>query len=354
MSSDARDSSVSTDEKNGFFKKIDREKGFRKAAEFLLLLEKEDAKKVLGSLNENEVEGILEEMIAIKNISPAEAERTLEEFGFIRTKTRDRQETTTGGIDKAREILKAALGDKAEGIIKRVQMKIPRDHFAFLGELEDGEIAGVLRDESSAVLSLVMAKIPAARAARLYKSLDPARQKEIALRIARMDRISPEIMSATADSLKKKLYRSDSMKMQQFDGKAALMRILRQMETGSGRMIVDQIASEKPDLARVLSKELFSMSLLEKIPEKQRASLLRELTDRSIALVIVSESEKIKELVLDSVSTQRKRDIAEEIRILENTGMNESRREKDEFLELLQKKISEGDIVVMGENDIFV
>jgi len=354
MKKDPKVSKEGQDDESGFLKKINREKGFRKAAEFILLLGKDEANKIFKNLNEEEVQGILEEMISIGSISGPEAERVLEEFGYIRAKTREGREEVRGGLEKAREILSAALGDKAEGIIKKVQMKIPRDHFAFLAEAGDEELFGLLHDESNAVLSLVMAKIPSARAAKLYSRLQPEQQKEIAFRIARMERISPEILSTTSDSLKKKLYRSDGMKHQEFDGKSALLKILRQMEFGSGRMIVESLADEKPDLAQLLSKELFTMAIIEKIPEKQLSGLFRELADRSIALILMGETEKIKEIVMKSVSQHRRDDILEESELLGDVKKQEVRKEKDDFMRLLEKKVGDGDIIIAGENDLLV
>ncbi len=60
---------------NGFMKKVDREKGFQRAAEFILLLEKEKAAVVLSQLSNEEVEGIMREILQLKNIDATEAKK---------------------------------------------------------------------------------------------------------------------------------------------------------------------------------------------------------------------------------------------------------------------------------------
>jgi len=123
-----------------------RDKGYRKAAEFLMLLGKEDASKVLQHLHEDEVTGIMREIAQIQKIDGEQANRVLEEFGYL-MKTRDL--VARGGIEAARSILVSAFGEeKGAAILDKIRERTIPHPFAFLMDLEFEQLLLVLKDES--------------------------------------------------------------------------------------------------------------------------------------------------------------------------------------------------------------
>ena len=87
----------------GFIKETSRDAGYRKAAQFLMLLGKDEAARVLRHMSAEEVEGITREIARTQHIEEKEASKVLEEFGFIR-ETKDL--IAQGGIEKAQEMLR--------------------------------------------------------------------------------------------------------------------------------------------------------------------------------------------------------------------------------------------------------
>ena len=65
-----------------------RDKGYTKAARFLMLLGKEEAARVMKHLDEQEVAGITKEIAQVDKIESTEATKILEEFGYL-IKTQD-------------------------------------------------------------------------------------------------------------------------------------------------------------------------------------------------------------------------------------------------------------------------
>ena len=93
----------------GFIKETSRDAGYRKAAQFLMLLGKDEAARVLRHMSAEEVEGITREIARTQHIEEKEASKVLEEFGFIR-ETKDL--IAQGGIEKAQEMLIASVGPR--------------------------------------------------------------------------------------------------------------------------------------------------------------------------------------------------------------------------------------------------
>ncbi|MBN1525618.1 MAG: hypothetical protein JW904_14160 [Spirochaetales bacterium] len=340
---------------NGFLRKIDREKGFRKAAEFLLLLDKEKASKVLHELNENEREGIVQEIISIQKIDTAEAERVLEEFGIIKNKKRQEDLSVKGGIDRAREILTAAIGhEKAEGILDKVSFRMQVNPFDFLNESDENQVTAVLGNESVPVLSLVCAHCDSRLASGIISKLPFEKQIQVVKRIGRLEKLDPAIVRQTADSIKKKLYMTSPITSQTVDGKTALLNILKQMDFGKERLIIDALSEDQPELSQEIEKQLYSMELFLKIPKKQLSMFLRELSDTLFAMMIKGESDEVREYLLECVSDRRRELILEESDIIGEVKKSRVRKEQEDVFSLLRKKIEEGEISILENPDLYV
>jgi flagellar motor switch protein FliG len=336
---------------NGFMKKVDREKGYKRAAEFLLLLGKEKAASVIARLSHEEVEGITREIALLDEVDRAEAKRVLAEFGLPATELEKSQASIKGGLETAESMLKAALGeDRSREILERVERKLAPDYFNFLKDVPESHLETLLKDESPQVLSLVLAHLEAAQSSRLLKKLPAETQMEVVRRIAKMDKLLPEVIRRTADSLKKKLFAQGDFSTLYLDGKSALKNILKHMDYGREQTILDGLSEEKPDLARELERELFTVDIVRKLAYKDLQLFLRELTDRDLAMLVKGEPDDLTEYVLSGISNRRREQVNEESRILGEVPRQEAEKTKRVVLDILKMKIGKGEVTLLDED----
>ena len=83
-----------------------RDKGYTKAARFLMLLGKEEAARVLKHLSASEVESIAYEIARVDRVDEKEAQKILEEFGCL---AKSKELVATGGLEQAKKLLLAAV-----------------------------------------------------------------------------------------------------------------------------------------------------------------------------------------------------------------------------------------------------
>src|SRR3954462_12605009 len=89
--------------------------GLRKAALFLAQLSKEEAGAVLAQLRPSEVEKLTGELMRLENVGGVDVDDVLTEFHAL---INARRFVGTGGVEFAREVLAAGLGEeKADGIL---------------------------------------------------------------------------------------------------------------------------------------------------------------------------------------------------------------------------------------------
>jgi flagellar motor switch protein FliG len=339
-------------DETGFLRKIDREKGYKKAAEFLILLGKDEAAKVISRLSPEEIENITREIASIDTIGSSEAKKVLQEFGYVIEKQARGNLPLAGGPEKAKEMLRVAFGEKKAA---ELAAKIERQHtdslFSFLKDIDAAQITELVKDESPPVLAVIMSHIEPRLAASVLAGLPDELKKEVAARIAYMRKISPEIVQKTADAVKKKLYLTGNLTTQRVDGKTVLMKILKNMALDQDKLILDTIADENPELAAELSEKLFTMDTLFGIPRRQLQMIFRAFNDKQVALLLKGKPEDMKALILDSVSAHRRTLIMEEYQFLGQILKSDVDTVTHEFLNFLRSKIESGEVIVLADGD---
>lgn len=334
---------------DGFIKKTGRDAGYRKAAQFLVILGKEEAAKVLRHLAPEEVEGIALEIARIEHIESREAAKILEEFGYIR-ETRDL--IAVGGIEKAREMLLASLpAEKAERILDKVHREMAPPPFSFLHDIDIHQATAVVREESPPVVSLILAHLEPPVAARIFASLAPEAQREVALRIARMGKVDPEVVRRAEESLRRKVRSQGRVVTQEIDGRDALTRILRYMDPAKEQAILEGL---DPNTAEEIRKQLYTIDMVFRIPDKELQTVLRDYADREIALMLKACEEPVRERVLDAVSERRRDFIRMEMDSLGEVRRADAEAAVSDFLGYLQLLEQKGELTIARETEEYV
>jgi flagellar motor switch protein FliG len=334
---------------DGFIKKTGRDAGYRKAAQFLVILGKDEAAKVLRHLAPEEVEGIALEIARIEHIESREASKILEEFGYIR-ETRDL--IAIGGLEKAKEMLLASLpAEKAERILEKVHRDMAPPPFSFLQDIDVHQAAAIVREESPPVVSLILAHLEPRFAARIFAVLAVENQHEVALRIARMGKVDPEVVRRAEEALRRKVRSQGRVVTQEIDGRETLTRILRFMDPAKEQAVLEGL---DPNTAAEIRKQLYTIDMVLRIPDKELQTVLRDYADREIALMLKAVEEPIRERILGSVSERRRDFIRLEMDALGEVRRADAEAAVSDFLGYLQLLEQKGELTIIRESEEYV
>jgi len=340
----ARDPSV-----RGFIKETSRDTGYRKAAQFLMLLGKEEAARVLRHMSTEEVEGITLEIARTQHIEEKEASKILEEFGYIR-ETKDL--IAQGGIEKAQEMLTASIGaERAEKILVKVRKDMAPPPFTFMQDIDIHQAITLLREESVPVAALILAHLQPKLAARILQALSPEVQHEVVPRIAKMQKVDAEVIRKAEEILRSKVREQGQAVTEEVDGRAALTEILRFMDPGKEQAI---LADLEPNMANQIRKNLYTMDVVFQLPDKNLQKVMRDYADKELALVLKGVEEQVRERLLSSISERRRELIRLEGDALGQVRKSELDRAIQDFLEYIQLLEQKGDIVILREREKFV
>src|SRR5262249_11370056 len=147
---------------------------------------KERAAMVLRTLREQEGAEIMAEVARLHHLEPSEITEVLSEFADIFTA---RSHIAQGGYSTARQLLRASLGgQKADEILDNLGVTMVAAPFEFLRRADTRQVLTYLQDEHPQTIALVLAHMHSEAAAMVLSSLPDELQRDVALRVAKMDR----------------------------------------------------------------------------------------------------------------------------------------------------------------------
>lgn len=323
----------------------------RRVAKFLLLIGTDEAAEVLKFLPQDDIEKIIPQLATIQSVASDEAEEILSEFHSLVEK-----KVEVAGEDAALDILEKAFGaGKAQALMERVERKIEAEHpFTCLKEKTPEEILSILEGESEQVTSIVLSHLEPKKSAAVINLMDSRQKKEIVLRLAKMQKISPEVISAIDNTIRRKAAARPSNDLLAIDGKGALVQILKRMDFTAEKEILDDLERFDPALKADLQKNLFTADDVVDCDDRFLQEKLREMSDKEIAFLIADKGDDFRKKIFANISVGRGDRILEE----EAASKPMLRRDVEEvtksFLETLRAAWQNGSLRVLGRDEEYV
>ena len=328
----------------------DKDSMYRRVAKFLLLIGIDEAAKILPHLTEEQTERIIPEIASIRQIDPEEAETILAEFQSLVTRAR-----RNGGVDTAYSILSKAYGpEKAAAMIQKAVPDANGKPFDYLSDIDADRLQLLISDESIAVQAIVLSHVKPQTAAAVLNMLDEKSKKDIVIRLARMQSVSPEVLKRMDKTIHEKLKSLNVSAAQKTDGRGALAQILRKMSPDVEQSILDSLSMQDPDLSRDLRDRLFTIEDVINADDRYIQSVLREMENGEIALLLGGKDTAFRLKILSNISKGRGDLVLEEEEIRRPMLKRDVDKVTTQFFSELRRAWEDGKLIVRGDDDVYV
>jgi flagellar motor switch protein FliG len=332
----------------------ERDSKYHRVAQFLILIGREDAARILSTLEPKQVERISGEIAAIRGITEEDAERVLAEFRSLLPG----YEGAVGGVDAARRLLYAAFGpEKGESLLTRAVPEARKNPFDFLEDLSGEDTFLLLQEEYPAATAMVLSRLSPQMSAACLARFPPERKAEIARRIARMGRPPPEALEGAAAALREKARRlsgAGGKTAPPPDGKKVLASILKHADYSFGDRILEALEEKDPDLGRDLKEQLFTLEDVVKAEDRTLQEKLGTMTDRDLVLLLKGRSPEFTEKILSNISANRRNLLREEAELIGPVLKKETDALVQDFMAWFRLNRKTGNIVLIDDEDVIV
>lgn len=329
-----------------------RKNGARKAAELLLLVGKDEASNILQHMSVDEVRSVIYELARIKHLDPQDAKKTLAEFG----READEKGLYSGGVDIARGFLKVAFGDhEGERILRNAAGDLLDRPFAFLEDLELAQLLGLLQDESVETLGVILPRLKAPFAKAVLERISPDIQPDVVKRMATMCRVDSSVIIRIEEILRERIRQQGGpVETSEIDGRQALANILRHMSIGDEKKLLDQLATEEPEMAKTVEEHLITIDSLLYMTNRDLHEIFHRMDEKDIALLIKGKNDEVRKRILESLSSRKRSTVLEDEQMMGPVRKREVDKATREFLEDLKEKERQGKVIILRPGESLI
>lgn len=327
--------------------------GTQKAAILLMQVGKDRAALVLRALREQEIAEIMAEVARLQHLEAEEIEEVLVEF---RDTYDARAHIAQGGYQMARELLEASLGsDKAEEILNNLGVTMVAAPFEFLRRADSRQILSYIQDEHPQTIALVLAHMVPGSAAAIVSALPDEIQRDVAERIAKMDRTSPEVVEHVEAILERKL----STLIQQADfstagGLQSLVDILNNADRTTERLILEGLDESDPQLADDVRSRMFVFEDIIGLDDRAVQMVLRSVDTKALSVALKGVDQRVRDKILKNMSERAAANLADEIKLLGPVKLKTVEESQASVVRVIRSLEESGDIVMSRGSDELV
>jgi len=327
--------------------------GPQKSAILLMAMGTERAAAVLREMREAEITEIMAEVARLQDVSPEIVDAVLEEFDVT---ARARRHLATGGVEVARELLEASLGhEKTEEIFERLSVAFISAPFEFIRRIDPRMVLSFIRDEHPQTIALVLAHMNPDAAAMVLSGLDEETQRDVAVRVATMDRTSPDIIAAVENALEKRL----SSVAQQSDlssagGISSLVDLLNRSDRATERLIFEGLDDHDSTLADEVRSRMFVFEDIISLDDRSIQQVLRRVETKDLALALKGVRDEVRQKVLSNMSARARETLEEDIAILGAVRISAVEEAQGAVVRIIRELEDAGEIVLVRSSEEYV
>ncbi len=318
----------------------------QKAAVALVAFGPEVSALVLKGMNEGELEKITVEIANLRDV-PVEIEtKVVEECHNI---FMARQYISQGGVDFASEILNKAVGaNRAREIMQRLESSFKATGFSLLKDIDPKQLSGFFQNEHPQTTALILTQLTANQAAAVLSELAPELQTEVSLRVATMEKISPEILKDIELTLEAHFGEDSGRDLSVSGGAKTIAEILNLVDTTAEKNILQSLEAEDPDLAAEVKNMMFVFDDLILLDDRSIQRLLKEVETKDLSTALKAAGDEVKGKIFANVSERVSVMIKEEMEFMGPTRLSDVEAAQGRIVEAVRRLEEEGQVIISG------
>ena len=328
--------------------------GIQKAAILLIALGPEKSASIFKHLKEDEIEELTLEIANTRSVSPQTKESVLNEFYQV---CLAQQYIAEGGIGYAKELLDKALGsDKAQEVITKLTASLQVRPFEFVRKTDPSQVLNFIQDEHPQTIAMILSYLSPAQSAMILGALTPEKQADVAKRIAKMDRTSPDVIKEVERVLERKLSSLINQDYTIVGGVDAIVGILNTVDRGTEKHIMESLEIEEPELADEIRKKMFVFEDILLLDDRAIQRVLRDVDNNDLAVALKGANEEVQNVIFKNLSQRLAAMIREDMEFMGPVRMKDVEEAQQKIVGIIRKLEDSAEIVISrgGGDEIIV
>ena len=333
---------------------LDRQsnKGIRKAAILLIGLGPSLAAQIFKELSDREIELLTREMAEIENVPAQEIEGAAKEFADM---VMAKKYLAAGGLEYAKQVLVEALDTAhAMKIVERVRRSSRANDLDGLSQLHRDQFISLLNEEHPQTVAFILSQLESEQAGKIFMYLNEELQKEVIIRLAKMDRIDVSLIEDVESSLTSML--DVRIQHEEVRGIEKTANILNLVGQAVEKRMMDVLSSTDPALAAEVEKRMFTFEMILRLEDKDIQRVLRDVDLKDLAVALKVAKPELKERIYTNMSERARTMLEEEIEYLGKVRLRDVEETQLKIAMHIKRLVESGEVAMptVGEKEVYV
>lgn len=307
----------------------------------------ESAAHVMKQLDPKEIKRLGSFMSGTAHISRDEEDAVISDF---RTASAS-GDVQFQGKEFIKTVLTKALGpDKAARIIETMSRK-SYPGLEALKWVDVKTLVQMLKIEHAQTVAVILAHLESDQAGQVLAGLPESMRGDVALRLATMEDVQPDVLDELSQSIQETLLTSKGMGSQSIGGPEVMADILTRMDKANEGGIMVKIAEKSQPLADAIRALMFVFDDLVKVDDRGVQELMKEISKDDLPLALRGANPEVKEKFFKNMSSRAADMLKEDMEAKGPVKVSDIERAQQNILKVCRKLEEEGRIVIAGAGE---
>jgi len=282
------------------------------AAIFVMLLDEDQAGRLLAQLTPAELKVLGEKMCALGDIAPEAIMTAVDGFA---ARTEKLGINAHGRVGKVHGLMRRAIGEvKADNLMERIIPDAPPASSLELAKwLNASAIVPMIKGEHPQAIAVLLIQLEPDVAAQVLHSLPHAQQTQVVHRIATMGPVSPDALGMLEELLGRRIADVHGKAALRMGGAKNAADIINNSAKAVEKRVMPEITKMDKNLARAIENEMFKFEHLFDLDSKSMGSLLREVESDILINALKGIAEDQRDVFFAAMSSRAADGVKDEI-----------------------------------------
>jgi flagellar motor switch protein FliG len=256
-----------------------------------------------------------------------------------------------GGFEYARKLLMRAFPpETARKMLDRLQKALGADAVSFdaIQKADPGQLAKFIHNEHPQTIALVLSHLNSSQAAALLVSLPNRLRSDVAMRMASLDQISPEIIIKIAGVIGQKLKSLGEFSRESYGGVRAVAEMFNRLDSTSSREILDVIEQQDTNLVETIRHLMFVFEDLLLIDQQGLKEVIGKVDRKLLTVALKGTSDQLRNHMLGCMSQRGADMLREDMDALGPIKIKEVEAAQQQIIAVVRQLEAEGVLSLKG------
>jgi flagellar motor switch protein FliG len=316
--------------------------GPEKAAALVLSLGEEQAAKVFGLMDDEEIKELSQSMANLGTISAGLMERLLVDFAENISSTG----SLIGSYESTERLLSKILNkDRVNHIMEEIRGPAGRTMWEKLANVNEIVLANYLKNEYPQTVAVVLSKIKAEHAARVLAQLPESFAMEVVMRLLRMEVVQKEVLDDVEKTLRTEFF-TNLARTNRRDAHELIADIFNNLDRATENRFIAALEERNKDSAERIKSLMFTFEDLVKLDGAAMQTLLRNADKGRLPVALKGASPSLRDSFFSNMSERAGKLLKEDIAAMGPVRLRDVEDAQAAMVQLAKDLAASGEIVI--------